>query len=136
MSETAELFRAVLERLCDGDLAGCLELCSDNIEFEFPFAPPGRPERLRGRENLRRYLEPLLARTAYDEITSLVVYETDAPGTIVAEMTIGLRLLESGRTRSMRYVGVARAEDGRIVSYRDYWNPLALSDHADTTEAT
>ena len=136
MSETAELFQAVLERLGDGDLAGCLELCSDDVEFEFPFAPPGRPERLRGRENLRRYLEPLLARTAYDEITSLVVYETDAAGTIVAEMTVRLRLLESGLTHSMRYVAVVRAEGGRIVSYRDYWNPLALSNRADTTEAT
>jgi len=136
MSETAELFQAVLERLGDGGLAGCLELCSDDVEFEFPFAPPGRPERLRGRENLRRYLEPLLARTAYDEITSLVVYETDAAGTIVAEMTVRLRLLESGLTHSMRYVAVVRAEGGRIVSYRDYWNPLALSDHADATEAS
>ena len=136
MSETAELFQAVLERLGDGDLAGCLELFSDDVEFEFPFAPPGRPERLRGRENLRRYLEPLLARTAYDEITSLVVYETDAAGTIVAEMTVRLRLLESGLTHSMRYVAVVRAEGGRIVSYRDYWNPLALSDHADATEAS
>ena len=136
MSETAELFQAVLERLGDGDLAGCLELCSDDVEFEFPFAPPGRPERLRGRENLRRYLEPLLARTAYDEITSLGVYETDAAGTIVAEMTVRLRLLESGLTHSMRYVAVVRAEGGRIVSYRDYWNPLALSDHADATEAS
>jgi ketosteroid isomerase-like protein len=136
MSETADLFRAGLERFGDGDLDGYLELLSDDVEFEFPFAPPGHPERLRGRENLRRYLEPLLARTAYDEITSLVVYETDAAGTIVAEMTVRLRLLESGLTHSMRYVAVVRAEGGRIVSYRDYWNPLALSDHADATEAS
>jgi hypothetical protein len=109
---------------------------SDDVEVEFPFAPPGRPERLRGRENLRRYLEPLLARIAYDSITGLVVYETDVAGTIVAEMTIGLRLLESDRTYSRRYVAVVRAANGRVVSYREYWNPLALSNRADTTEAT
>ena len=62
MSETADLFRAGLERLAAGDLAGYLDLCSEDVEFEFPFAPPGRPERVRGREDLRRYLEPLLAR--------------------------------------------------------------------------
>jgi ketosteroid isomerase-like protein len=78
----------------------------------------------------------LLARTAYDEITSLVVYETDAAGTIVAEMTVRLRLLESGLTHSMRYVAVVPAEGGRVVSYRDYWNPLALSDRADAAEAS
>ena len=136
MSETADLFRTGLERFGDGDLDGYLEVLSDDVEVEFPFAPPGRPERLRGRENLRRYLEPLLARIAYDSITGLVVYETDVAGTIVAEMTIGLRLLESDRTYSRRYVAVVRAANGRVVSYREYWNPLALSSRADTTEAT
>jgi ketosteroid isomerase-like protein len=136
MSETADLFRAGLERFGDGDLDGYLELLSDEVEVEFPFAPPGRPERLRGRENLRRYLEPLLARVAYDSITSLVVYETDVAGTIVAEMTASLRLLESDRTYSRRYVAVVRAADGRVVSYREYWNPLALSDRAGAAEAS
>lgn len=136
MSETADLFRTGLERFGDGDLDGYLELLSDEVEVEFPFAPPGRPERLRGRENLRRYLEPLLARVAYDSITSLVVYETDVAGTIVAEMTASLRLLESDRTYSRRYVAVVRAADGRVVSYREYWNPLALSDRAGAAEAS
>jgi len=136
MSDTADLFRAGLERFGDGDLDGYLELLSDEVEVEFPFAPPGRPERLRGRENLRRYLEPLLARVAYDSITSLVVYETDVAGTIVAEMTASLRLLESDRTYSRRYVAIVRAADGRVVSYREYWNPLALSDRAGAAEAS
>jgi ketosteroid isomerase-like protein len=136
MSETVDLFRAGLERFGDGDLDGYLELLSDEVEVEFPFAPPGRPERLRGRENLRRYLEAVLARVAYDSITSLVVYETDVAGTIVAEMIAGLRLLESNRTYSRRYVAVVRAADGRVVSYREYWNPLALSDRAGAVEAS
>jgi ketosteroid isomerase-like protein len=136
MSETADLFRAGLERFGDGDLDGYLELLSDDVEVEFPFAPPGRPERLRGRENLRRYLEPVLARVTYDSFTSLVVYETDVAGTIVAEMTASLRLLESDRTYSRRYVAVVRAADGRVVSYREYWNPLALSDRAGAVEAS
>jgi hypothetical protein len=136
MSETADLFRTGLERFGDGDLDGYLEVLSDDVEVEFPFAPPGRPERLRGRENLRRYLEPVLARVAYDSITSLVVYETDVAGTIVAEMSASLRLLESDRTYSRRYVAVVRAADGRVVSYREYWNPLALSDRAGAAEAS
>ena len=136
MSETADLFRAGLERLAGGDLGGYLDLCSEDVEFEFPFAPPGRPQRVRGREDLRRYLEPLLARAAYDEVTNLVVYETDVAGTIVAEMTIAVRLLDSGQTRMMRYVGVARSAGGRIVSYRDYWAPGALSDPSSPTEAS
>ncbi|MGO9657595.1 MAG: nuclear transport factor 2 family protein [Acidimicrobiales bacterium] len=136
MSETADLFRAGLERLAAGDLGGYLDLCSEDVEFEFPFAPPGRPERVRGREDLRRYLEPLLARATYDEISNLVVYETDVAGTIVAEMAIGLRMLDSGRAYSRRYVAVVRSAGGHVVSYRDYWAPLASSGPASPTEAS
>jgi ketosteroid isomerase-like protein len=136
MSETAELFRAGLERLAGGDLGGYLDLCSEDVEVEFPFAPPGRPQRVRGREDLRRYLEPLLARAAYDEISDLVVYETDVAGTIVAEMTIGLRMLDSGRAYARRYVVVVRSAGGQVVSYREYWNPGALSDRAGPAEAS
>jgi len=56
MSVTADLFRAGFERFAHGDLDGYLDLCAEDIEVEFPFAPAGRPERVRGRENLRGYL--------------------------------------------------------------------------------
>ena len=136
MSETADLVRAGLERLAGADLGGYLDLCSEDVEFEFPFAPPGRPQRVRGREDLRRYLEPLLARAAYDEVTNLVVYETDVAGTIVAEMTIAVRLLDSGRAYSRRYVAVVCSAGGRVVSYRDYWAPGASSGPAGPREAS
>ena len=135
MSETAELFRAGLERLAGGDLAGYLELCSVDVEVEFPFAPPGRPERVRGREALRHYLEPLLGRVGYDKVSSLVIYETDVAGTIVAEMTLEGRLLDSGHSFSRRYIAVVAAAGGRVVSYRDYWSPLGFSDRAGAADA-
>lgn len=129
MSQTADLIRAGLDRLADGDLPGYLDLCSDDVEFEFPFAPPGRPERLRGRGSLRRYLEPLLTRAAHDTVSDLMVYETDTAGTIVAEMTVGLRSLQNGLPSVGRYIAVVRAAEGRIVSCRDYW-PTPRSDGA------
>ena len=79
---------------------------------------------------VRPGLEPVI------DVYKRQVYETDVAGTIVAEMTIGLRLLESGQTYPRRYVAVVRAADGRVVSYREYWNPLALSDRAGATEAS
>jgi len=130
VSETAELFRAGLDRLAADDLPGCLELFSEDIEYEFPFAPAGRPQSVRGRENLRQYLEPIFARAGYDGISDLIVYETDVNETIVAEMTIALKMHEGDRAFSLRYIVVVHAADGRITSYRDYWNPLGMSDQA------
>jgi ketosteroid isomerase-like protein len=54
----------------------------------------------------------------------------------VAEMTIGLRMLDSGRAYARRYVVVVRSAGGRVVSYREYWNPGALSDRAGLAEAS
>jgi hypothetical protein len=135
MSETADLFRAGLKCLTVGDLAGYLELFSDEVECEFPFAPQGRPDRVRGRENVREYLEPIFARAVYEDLSNLTVYETDVDGTIVAEMTMVLRFLKGDRVASGRYIVVVHAANGKIDSYRDYWNPLAMSPPAETMEA-
>ena len=45
-------------------------------------------------------------------------------------MTIALKMHEGDRTFSLRYIVVVHAADGRITSYRDYWNPLGMSDQA------
>ena len=126
MSATTDLFHAGLERLAADDLEGYLALCDDDVEYEFPFAPPGRPRHVRGRAALRQYLEPLLAQVSYDEITGLRVYETDAPDTVVVEMAARVHRRDSGGELTMRYVAVVRSAAGRVVAYRDYWDPLAL----------
>jgi ketosteroid isomerase-like protein len=92
-----------------GDLAGYLALFSDDIDYEFPFAPAGRPGHMIGRENLREYLEPIFARAAYEDLSNLTVHETDVDGTIVAEMTMILRFFEGNRVVSGRYVVVRRS---------------------------
>jgi uncharacterized protein len=88
-----------------------------------------------GRENLREYLEPIFARAGDEDLSNLTVYETDVDGTIVAEMTMVLRFFEGNRVVSGRYVVVVHSAEGRIDSYRDYWNPLAMSVPADATES-
>jgi ketosteroid isomerase-like protein len=99
----------------------------DNIDYAFPFAPAGRPERVTGRDNLSEYLKPIFARASYEDLHDLIVYETDAEETIIAEFTVVLRFVEGDRVVSGRYIVVVHSADGRIDSYRDYWNPLAMS---------
>jgi uncharacterized protein len=134
VSQTANLFRAGLECLTVGDLGGYLDLFSDDIDYEFPFAPAGRPGHVIGRASLREYLEPIFARAVYEDLHDLTVYETDVDGTIVAEMTMVLRFFEGDRVVSGRYIVVVHSADGRIDSYRDYWNPLAMSAPPGTTK--
>lgn len=45
----AELYRHSLRLLLDKDIPGWTGLWAEDGVMEFPFAPPGRPQRLEGR---------------------------------------------------------------------------------------
>jgi uncharacterized protein len=121
MSQTADLFRTGIERVIAGDYGGYLDLFSDDVEFEFPFAPEGRPRRVTGKDEVRAYMAPLIGRYDGARLASLTVYETDVPDTVVAEMSIAF----PGVPEPRPFVAVVRSASGTIVSYRDYWRPSA-----------
>jgi hypothetical protein len=123
MSQAADLLRHAVDRLGAGDLDGFVGLFSEDTEFEFPFAPPGWPRLVKGRDDLRVYMAPLFGQVAFENISPLTVYETDAPGTVIAEWGVDGRVRQSGGPFAMRYIVVIRAGNGLIASYRDYWNP-------------
>jgi uncharacterized protein len=39
------------------DIGALIDLCADDVVFEFPFAPPGRPTRVEGKPALGEYLK-------------------------------------------------------------------------------
>jgi ketosteroid isomerase-like protein len=97
-----------------------------------PVRPAGSAAADAGREQIRRSLEPLWRQArqrgrriaGYDPV---VVHQTLDPEVIVAELTLRGVLQGRGDAYRMSYVHVYRVRDGRILSLRDYWNPLALA---------
>ncbi|MGW5653518.1 nuclear transport factor 2 family protein [Streptomyces humi] len=59
-------------------------------------------------------------------ITSLTVHSTDDPDTAVADWSVTGRVLANGNPYEMSYATFVTFEDGLIVRYREYWNPLAF----------
>ncbi len=55
------------------------------------------------------------------------IHQTTAPETVVVEMRGIGRLVETDSPFDMTYIAAVTVKDGRITSYRDYWNPLAVS---------
>jgi ketosteroid isomerase-like protein len=108
-----------------GDFDAYLELFHDEIVFEFPFAPPGRPHRVEGKSALREYLDRYPGRIEFVRLRELVVHETTDPEVVVFEMGIDGRHKETGEPYEMGYVSVVTVHEGKILRYRDYWNPLA-----------
>ncbi|MEO3888580.1 nuclear transport factor 2 family protein [Nonomuraea sp. B5E05] len=122
--------KAILERaqrlFLAKDLNGFADMFAADGTHELPFAPPGVPKFLRGREEIRRYLTSITSTPL--ELTGfhgLYVHETGDPEVVVAEYEGHGRVVSSGKPYRMPYIQVLRARDGEIVTWRDYWSPLS-----------
>jgi ketosteroid isomerase-like protein len=125
----SEIFEQALPGIQAGDLSDLLERCTDDVVFEFPFAPADRPGRVEGRDAVREYLGPIFARTQTQSLSGLVIHQTVDLAVAVIEFTATVQIGD-GPTREVSYVVVLTIRDGQIARYRDYWNPLALASGA------
>ncbi|MEU3144657.1 MULTISPECIES: nuclear transport factor 2 family protein [unclassified Streptomyces] len=122
------VFRRAVEHLLAHDMAAFTALYADDAVMEFPFAPPGRPQRLDGRAAVEAYLDGCTDMVDIQRVHDVTVHETADPEVIVAEMAASGRVVATGAPYTARYVAVLTVVDGRIRHYRDYWNPLMLQE--------
>ncbi|MGW7365377.1 nuclear transport factor 2 family protein [Streptomyces sp. NPDC054841] len=122
----ADLYRHSLRLLLDEDIAAWVGLWAEHGVMEFPFAPPGWPERLHGREAIAAYMRDYPDHIDLHDFPDLRIHRTTDTGTIVVEMRGVGRMVETGAPFDMTYIAVVTVQDGRFTSYRDYWNPLAV----------
>lgn len=106
------------------------DLFAEDGVLEYPFAAPGMPERLEGREAIRAFFDraPMSRELfAMDDVTA-VVHDTSDPEVVVAEIEHHGTSHVTGKPYRAEALGVIRVRDGEIVSYRDYMNPLELAE--------
>ncbi|AGP61363.1 nuclear transport factor 2 family protein [Streptomyces rapamycinicus] len=122
----AELYRHGLRLLLDKNIDGRVGLWAEDGVMEFPFAPQGWPTRLDGKEAIAAYMRHYPDHVDVHDFPDLRIHQTTDPETTVVEMRGVGRLVETDRPFDMTYIAVVTVKDGRIASYRDYWNPLAV----------
>ncbi len=121
-----ELLRNSLNTFIAKDMKGWSLLCADDVIAEFPFAPRGSPSRLEGREALFDYLRNYPSVVDVRSIPHLRIYATGDPSVAIAEWSSSGEVLTNGNAYEMSYATFVTFRDGLIVSYREYWNPLAF----------
>ncbi|MCX4426659.1 nuclear transport factor 2 family protein [Streptomyces mirabilis] len=122
----AELYRHGLRLLVEKDIPGWVDLWDEAGVLEFPFAPQGWPQRLEGRQAVGEYMRHYPDHVDVHDFPDVTIHQTTVPETIVVEMRGVGRLVETDSPFDMTYIAVVTVRDGRITSYRDYWNPLAV----------
>ncbi len=121
-----EMIARAVPLLVSRKLDAFADLFAESAIFELPFAPPGAPRRIEGREAIRAYLTGGPVPLAFTGIKPLAHYQTDEPGTLIAEYDAYGHVEGTGRSFTTRYLWIVTVRDGAIVRWRDYWNPLEI----------
>lgn len=119
----AEVLEQVFEMFRTGNLRALLDLIAEDAVMEFPYAPPKRPRRVEGKNNIIKYNKAILDIVKVTDFTDVEIHRMIDPDYVVVEMTGHGTVLATGDTFSRRYIDVCRIRNGRIQFIRDYWNP-------------
>jgi len=117
-----------IDLLLEHDMAGFAGLWAEDGVLEFPFAGPGYPKRVEGREAITEYLRDYPNLLDVREVVAKTVHETTDPAVVVAEFTVAGVVVATRKPYELSYIAVITVEDGFIRHYRDYWSPLAAAE--------
>jgi ketosteroid isomerase-like protein len=118
-----------VRRMVAGEDVSFADLFAEDGVLEYPFAFPGQPGRLVGREAIRAHLAGLPgAREVFDMAgVDALVRETDDPEVVVTQIEHHGRSRVTEEPYRFRALGVIRVRNGLIVSYEDYMDALAAA---------
>lgn len=101
-----------------------LDMFTDDILFEFPYAPDGLPTRLVGHKALSGHLAKISPLLDFGLLHLDAVHPSGE--TVVFEFHCRGRGKNTGLPYDQTYISVVTLRDGKIARYRDYWNPMIV----------
>ncbi|ASB89452.1 nuclear transport factor 2 family protein [Bacillus sonorensis] len=120
----------VIERFLDSmlekDMKKWIELWDDQAVFEFPYAPAGFPEKIEGKSAIYDYIKDFPEKIDIVRFTPPVIYQIPDSNTAIAEFECEGTVISMGLPYKQKYISVIKTKDGKIVHYKDYWNPLTV----------
>lgn len=124
----AQVFEQALSGFRASNPQPWIELLAEDAVLELPFAPPGRPGRLRGKDNIIKYFQSSPANIDFKSFTDVQIHRTADPDCVVVELTGSGTVKTTNDPYEMRYVIVLQTKEGLIHLQRDYFNPLTAID--------
>lgn len=121
-----QLLKRSLETFLAKDIKAWAELCAEDVVVEFPFAPDETARRMTGRTAIYEYLKDYPSVIDLQSTPTMVIRATDDPRLAIAEWSVSGKVISNGNPYEMSYATFATFENGLLVGYREYWNPLAF----------
>jgi ketosteroid isomerase-like protein len=119
--------------ILNDDMSGFADLFAADGVIELPFAPPGMPTRIEGREAIRSFSAGAgTTLMQIEDMWATQIYETTDPEVLIVELETKAVVTTTGAPFQSTSVQVFRIRDGEILLFRDYWNPQGLAQALNT----
>lgn len=124
-----ELFARMKEHWLSNTATVMDSLLADDAVVEVPFAAPGRPRRFEGRAQFLTFAQAARASlpVRFTDCRDVAIHDTTDPEVIVVEYELTGTVTTTGHHATARFIGVLRARNGQIVTWREYQDTLAIT---------
>jgi len=104
-------------------------LLAEDAVVEIPFAAPDRPRRFQGRAQFLAFAQAARASlpVRFTDCRDVAIHDTADPEVIVVEYELTGIVTTTGHRATAGFIGVLRARDGQIVTWREYQDTLAIA---------
>jgi ketosteroid isomerase-like protein len=104
-----------------------LDMLHDECVFEAPFANVAGTVRVSGKANIIANSKGWLKTWKRATYVGITIRSTEEAGLFVVECG-GDMVLPNGREYSNIYVCVARISEGKVILWREYYNPVVINE--------
>ncbi|WP_343669067.1 nuclear transport factor 2 family protein [Chitinophaga sp.] len=119
-----QAFQNHLTYLSSGRISEWVDLFTADGVLEFPYGPADFPSHVAGKTALYDYMKNFPEHFKV-EFENLHFHGTEDPTLVIAEFTSRGHAISTGKPYNQKYISVVTTnEDGKIVKYVDFWNPL------------
>lgn len=119
-----EIIESCFEALAAQDADRLVSHYTEDYVLELPYFKPDEALVVEGREQVRGYLETILARQRM-ELTLTNVHSIGEEALLIGEYTSRGEFMDDGAPYWNRYVGYWYFEGERVRRLREYYNPQA-----------
>jgi uncharacterized protein len=117
------------------DIPAWVDLLAEDAVVEFPYASAlGLSERLEGKSAIYNHMKDVSAQMQDLIFTNVREYQTSNPNALFAEVHGEATIVATGCHYQQDYVMRLETKEGKIIHYREYWNPTAVLDAWGSTQ--
>ncbi|MGQ8884350.1 nuclear transport factor 2 family protein [Bacillus paralicheniformis] len=115
-----------LQSMLEKDMEKWIQLWDQDAVFEHPYAPPGFPKKLEGKSAIYEYIKDFPEKIDIVRFTAPTIHQMANTGYAAVEFECEGTVCETGLPYNQQYISLVNMKEGKVVHYKDYWNPLTV----------